>query len=161
MCKDSATCSQIIPMFQMLKKKLEDESAKPINAAFRDELLAVIQDLDKRFKTYKQNDFLILASLLDPRYVKHVEHLFDKKFKDFIPDIVDFARKYRDEDFESIAEQSEVTDISKASYSVEGFQFWDEEMPQTLEATEQVGNWEKELEVTNFLFYLLIFSSLI
>lgn len=103
---------------------MEAELEKPTHAAFREELKLLVEDLTKRFDAYLKIDFLIVSSLLDPRYTKQIEHLFGKTFNDFIPKILELSQVNGTENEYSI-EVANQLNVDDSLQSLNGFQFWD------------------------------------
>lgn len=52
-------------------------------------------DCQARLQTYLDNDFLVISSLLDPRYTVQTEELVDSKFKHYVEDMVTVFSKFR------------------------------------------------------------------
>lgn len=130
-------------MFQKLKENLEIESTKITDQNFQNELVSLVQDLEKQYVSYKKKGFFVAASVLDPRYTLFTENIFDNSFKHFIPMIIELAPN---ESYEPDAVNSDLN-VSQLPSDVFGHVFWGESLAKTCKTDE---NWKDNLEVTHF-----------
>jgi len=106
-----------------LKTKLLSEKDKQSNAAFKDELTELVTGFNDRFGAYLNDDFLLLATLLDPRYTLHTAFFLQTPFHEFVPKIIEFAEKLTPDEEES---QSELTNDTgtQSSTAIDQDSFW-------------------------------------
>lgn len=135
-------------MFHTLKENLMIESRKPTNSILRNELLFLIQQFGKQF-SYKENDFLIIASLLDPRYTFQIEDIFGLKFKDFIPKVLEFAQDKNEEIDQSLAANNEKLEnsFSESLSDTFGHIFWKRRIEKSSQLAKKTENWKYVIEV--------------
>jgi hypothetical protein len=123
------------------------EKDNPTNAAFSKELADLINDLQRRFKAYINNDLLIVSSLLDPRYTRQIEELKGHPFAYFVEEIISFTQFWTESNAEENTEnvQQEEAQTSQASTNL-GISFWDE--PPTNQNTNEHIGQRNNIEVT-------------
>jgi len=76
-----------------LLKKVSIDIEVPLNAAFRSDLEQMSSNCRKRLETLLANEFLVMTSLLDPRYTTEIESLMNKQFREYFET---FANFYKD-----------------------------------------------------------------
>jgi hypothetical protein len=82
----------------ILANKLSSEVSNPLNAVFEKELTAMSKDCSARLKKLVENEFLVLSSLLDPRFTACMEILLKKQFRDYIGALIKLFKKYQGTD---------------------------------------------------------------
>jgi len=98
MCQDKSTCSQLIPVVSILVDVIASEVKNRMNAAFHDELETMLLDCRKRLQTLVENEFLVMSSLLDPRYTSKVESLLNKQFRQYFAKFSNLAKSFQEEE---------------------------------------------------------------
>lgn len=82
----------------ILVSGLLSELNKPSNLIFKNELEQMHNICQQRLKLYLDNDFLLLSSLLDPRYTTEVEAISNKQFNTQFSSFIKLANKFREHD---------------------------------------------------------------
>jgi hypothetical protein len=79
----------------ILANKLSSEVSNPLNSVFDKELTAMSKNCNNRLKKLVENEFLVLSSLLDPRFTICMEALLKKQFRDYIGALTKLFKKYQ------------------------------------------------------------------
>lgn len=142
-------------------KNLKFEESSPANAAFKDEMNEMIDDLDSRLKVYLENRFLIIASLLDPRFTKQMEIILKKSFAEMIPMILDFAQEKNGSNDGAEELNSTVNNEmdSKISTGLNDYSFWSEDVSVPIEIPEKQQKQKDRIEVIKNTFLILCFCA--
>jgi len=98
LCQDKTTCSQLIPMISVLLNNLSNEFENPLNTAFRVEVEAMMKDCRKRLDKLLDNEFLVISSLLDPRFTVQTEALLGKQFRDYFGSFANLIKSLQTQD---------------------------------------------------------------
>jgi hypothetical protein len=100
MCQDKSTSSQLIPIVSILLTKLSSEVKNPVNSVFRDDIGKMLEDGRKRLNVLLENEFLVISSLLDPRYTIKMEQILNKQFRDYVDDIMKLLKSFQEEELQ-------------------------------------------------------------
>lgn len=121
----------------------------------------MIDDLDSRLKVYLENRFLIIASLLDPRFTKQMEIILKKSFAEMIPMILDFAQEKNGSNDGAEELNSTVNNEmdSKISTGLNDYSFWSEDVSVPIEIPEKQQKQKDRIEVIKNTFLILCFCA--
>jgi hypothetical protein len=109
-----------------LTEYLAAEINNHLNAIFRGDLDAMLRDCRARLQVLMQNDFLVMSSLLDPRYVLQIEALTSKSLQDYRQNFMEMLDVFRAQDYEINNDPASAEDLSSSSDAISGqtFDFW-------------------------------------
>lgn len=136
---------------------MQQELIKNENASFVEDLKVMAEDCKNRFDKLLGNKFLIIASLLDPRYTIQMEKLLGKRFMDFQDDFVTFIKRFCEQQLSN--EQGDSLGFAEeSSQNAETFNFWDWSDTNELNDFQPAfsNDFENQIEVN--LNYFVLFS---
>lgn len=139
-------------MVSILAKKLLSEITNPLNAGFRSDLEAMLKKCDDGLKLLLKNEFLVVSSLLDPRFTIQMEALLNNQFRDYLPAIVKLIKSFKNE--EMLDEQLESTmSPDHISDDHQQYDFWKEFGHQSILSSQLTSKreFEDQLEVSLIL----------
>jgi len=149
MCQDTATASVLIPIVSILLKKLSSEVENIVNAAFHSDLEKMLDDCRKRLDVLLANQFLVISSLLDPRYLIQREQILAKQFREYFGDILTLIKSFKEE--ESSNDELSQTTINSTAVSHKNVledAFWGPQQPNTFNSQViQSRGIENQIEV--------------
>lgn len=107
------------------------------------------KELNERFQEYKKSEFLIVSSLLDPRFTTKIEATFKKPFNYFLPMIMRFAQNLsKDVALENNEDtQHAVVDNLQTPTISEEVDFWQIAQPDLTPILQRQNDWKYSFEV--------------
>lgn len=140
-------------MLSVLLAKLKSEIDDPLNASFVKGLTAMMEKCQEKLTKLLENDFIVMASLLDPRYTAKVESIIGKTFKDYIGMFIEKINSYRVIE-EVQNETGEEIDVARADSNLPQYDFWgmlDQPGSESQQNSPQ-RDFDNQLEVSIFKF---------
>lgn len=112
-------------MIFVLISGLEVAINNQLNACFRDQLDCMLKECRSEFNELLKNDYLVMASLLDPRYTVQVEKLTGKSFKDYQRQFTDIINSFREQDYSPDSAHTSDNEATEANSTNDETSFWD------------------------------------
>lgn len=111
-------------MLAVLINKLSIEIIEPLNASFFSELKKMQETCKQKLTALLKNDFLVMATYLDPRYTVQIERIVSKRFHECIDTFIEAIKDYRKEEQLQNQIDTEVN-VIEAFVEPSKYDFWD------------------------------------